>query len=73
MNNEISSVIMFGILFGWIPLLAIGHAISFIIRAYRHTIDISVESIVVNTNSIESLDEDMVDKIVLNNITKKGE
>lgn len=41
-----------------------------IVEAIRHTTEINVDNITINTNSIENLDEDIIDKIVLNNVNK---
>lgn len=73
MSENVYRILAVSIFFGWIPLLALGHAISSIIRAYRHTTDISVDSIEVYTDKIESLDEAIIDKIILNNINKNGD
>jgi len=64
------SIILVVCFFGWIPLLAFGKAIAMIGEAFRKTTEISVDTITVNTQSIENLDEDIIDKIVLNNVKK---
>lgn len=37
MRDNTTSIIIWFILFGWIPIIAIGKAISMIIEAYKNT------------------------------------
>ena len=67
---DVASVTLIICFFGWIPILSFGKAVSMIIEAFRHTTDINVENVIVNAQNIESLDEDIIDKIILNNTNK---
>jgi hypothetical protein len=71
-QNALFAIGMF-LFFGWIPIMALGWSISRIVRAFKKTVEISVDTINVHADNIESLDEDMIDEIVLNNVNRDAD